>query len=87
MNWKYALIKIDYPGLWETDGDYCELVELYLDDNNEYTSFCKARVNSLEELENAIKDVKRDGINTWFSDNGVFSWRKEDKFWDWKRNK
>jgi len=84
--WKYGLIKIDYPDLWEADGHYCELVELYADADNNFTSFCKARINSPKELENAYSDIKRDGINTWFSDNGIFSWNREDKFWDWIKN-
>ena len=36
--WKYGLIKVDYPDLWETD-EYCELVELYRDNDGNYTSF------------------------------------------------
>jgi len=85
--WKYGLIRIDYPGLWETDGHYCELVELYADVDGEYTSFSKARINSIKELQNAFNDVSRDGINEWFAENGEFKWDKKDKFWNWTKNK
>jgi hypothetical protein len=85
--WKYALIEIDFPDLWETtDGKYCELVELYRDTNGQYTSFSKANVHSLKELENAFNDVQKDGVNTWFAKNGEFEWDKEDKFWDWTKD-
>jgi len=35
----------------------------------------------------ALKDVERDGINTWFWENGTFSWNQNEYFWDWKSNK
>ena len=84
--WKYGLIKIDYPGLWEND-ENCELVELYKDGNGNYTSFTRARIKSLKELQNAHRDVSRDGINTWFAENGTFEWDSSDKFWIWHKNK
>ena len=84
--WKYGLIKIEYPGLWETDGDYCELVELYSDKDGNYTSFCEANIHSLEELESAYKDAKKDGVNEWFAESGEFTWDKEEKFWSWTKN-
>ena len=74
--WKYGLIKVAI----EEEGTDCEeqvnlLVELYpLGENGEYNSFCTARIQSIEELQNAQADVKRDGINTWFYDNGTFTW-------------
>ena len=82
--WKYGLIKINYPDLWETD-EYCELVELYKDGEGGYTSFSKARINSFEELQTAYVDISRDGINTWFSENGIFTWNSEGKFWEWEK--
>ena len=82
------MVEIDFPGLWEADsGKFCELVELYRDSDGQYTSFSKTNIHSLKELEDAHSDVKRDGINTWFSENGIFTWNSEDKFWNWKRNK
>ena len=83
--WKYSLIKIDYPDLWEWDGDYCELVEVYQNSQGRFTSFNEVRIHSFEELEKAYNDAKRDGVNTWFSDNGVFTWDKKDKCWSWKK--
>tara|TARA_R110000824_G_scaffold24884_20_gene87180 strand:+ start:221 stop:493 length:273 start_codon:yes stop_codon:yes gene_type:complete len=84
--WKYGLIKIDYPGLWEID-EYCELVELYKDSNGDYASFTMARIKSLKELQNAYDDVFKDGVNTWFADNGTFEWDSAEKFWVWQKNK
>ena len=85
--WKYALIEIDFPDLWDADdGKYCELVELYQDVDGRYTSFCKTNIHSLKELENAHTDVNRDGVNTWFAENGEFIWNREDKFWSWTKN-
>ena len=84
--WKYALIKIDYPDLWEGEGDYCELVEVYQDSQGQFTSFNEVRIHSIEELEKAYNDAKRDGVNTWFSDNGIFTWDKKDKCWSWRKH-
>jgi hypothetical protein len=86
MFWKYALIEINYPDLWEADDKYCELVELYEDSSGQYTSFSKASVHSLKELEDAFNDVQKDGVNTWFAKNGEFKWDKEDKSWDWTKD-
>ena len=74
--WKYGLIKI---GIKDAGTDIEEqvnlLVELYpLGDNEEYNSFCNANPQSIEELQNAQKDIKRDGINEWFFNNGAFEW-------------
>ena len=82
--WKYGMIKVDYPDLWEKE-KHCEIVELYEDNEGKYTSFTKARINSFEELTAAYTDILRDGVNTWFSENGIFTWNSEDKFWDWQK--
>ena len=84
--WKYGLIKIEYPDLWENEDGYHELVELYENANGDYDSFCHANINSLEELENVYSDIKRDGVNTWFMENGTFEWNSDEKCWDWKKN-
>jgi len=78
--WKYALIKVDE----EESEDICELVELYSIDE-EWDSFCRAKVLSLEELENAYNDIKADGANLWFWDNGKFSWDYEYQWWEWEK--
>tara|TARA_R110000744_G_scaffold13402_7_gene39010 strand:- start:574 stop:873 length:300 start_codon:yes stop_codon:yes gene_type:complete len=91
--WKYGLIKV---AIEDEGADYEEqinlLVELYpLGDNGEYSSFCLARVQSIEEIQNAQKDIERDGINEWFYDNGVFEWKVCSNCtqgdWDWTRSK
>jgi hypothetical protein len=82
--WKYALIKVD-----EEDGeDICEVVELYLPrpaKSNDY-AFARAVFNSCASLENALKDIKNDGINTYFWENGKFTYSFEDQFWNWESN-
>jgi len=89
-HWKFGLIlvAIEDEGT-DYESEVCELVELYpLGDNGEYNAWCKARLGSLEELENAYKDVKRDGVNRYFYDNGTFKWEWEDGhgWWDWTPN-
>ena len=92
-SWKYGLIKVTV----EDEGTDYEvqinlLVELYpLADNGEYNSFCRARLQSIEEIQNAQKDIEHDGINEWFYDNGVFEWKICNNCaqgdWDWIRSK
>jgi hypothetical protein len=88
--WKYGLIKV---AIEDEGTDYEEqinlLAELYpLGENGEYDSFCTARIQSTEELQNAQADVERDGINTWFYDNGTFTWVGcegcYEGRWDWE---
>jgi len=91
--WKYGLIKV---AIEDEGADYEAqinlLVELYpLGDNGEYSSFCLARLQSIEEIQNAQKDIEHDGINEWFYDNGVFEWKVCSNCaqgdWDWIRSK
>jgi len=88
--WKYGLIKVSI----ENEGTDIEeqinlLAELYsLGDDGEYDSFCKADLRSVEELQRALKDIERDGINEWFYDNGAFHYREVGLRcyeWDWKK--
>ena len=86
-SWKYGIIKIVHPTV-DHDENFCELVELYshLDPESEarvFHSFCKARINSMEELSSAYNDAMKDGVNTWFAENGTFS-VSEHGFWDWE---
>jgi hypothetical protein len=61
-SWKYGLIKVEI----EDEGTDYEtqinlLVELYpLGDNGEYDSFCSARLQSIEEIQNAQKDIEHE---------------------------
>lgn len=85
MLWKYGMIKV---GL-EDDEDICELVELFYDETEEgirYESFGRPYLSSIEDLRNATRDVERDGIITWFWDNGTFRWNSTEHFWDWCEN-
>ena len=88
-SWKYGLIKVAI----ENEGTDIEeqinlLVELYpFGKDGEYISFCKASLQSLEELQFAQKDLECDGINEWFYDNGTFIWKVCNKCvhgdWEW----
>jgi len=75
-SWKYGLIKIstEYEGT-ELEEQINHLVELYPDENENYTSFCDARIMSIEELESALNDIKSDGINEYFFNNGKFNYK------------
>ena len=79
---KYGLILVHQ----ENGDDYNELVELFLNNKTgEWTSFCKLHVSSVSELKDAYNDIKKDGLNTWFFNNGKFEWIKDNYNykWDW----
>jgi len=84
--WKYGLIKV---ALDEPPFDTVQinmLVELYpLGKTGEYNTFCRASLQTLEEIEMAKRDIERDGINEYFFNNGTFKWAPEKKAyaWDW----
>jgi len=86
FTWKYGLIKVED----DHGEDLCHLVELVEDEDGGFTSFCDARIKSVVELTRAHDDVQRDGVNTWFFDNGTFSWVQDSltgqHHWDWTCN-
>jgi len=86
MKWKYGMIKVAEDEFGEGSDDVCEIVEVFQSESEEYTSFSKPFLSSIEDLNIAHKDINRDGINTWFYDNGKFIWKEEFNFWDWKKN-
>ena len=86
--WKYAQVKvkdIDDNGN-ELDDEY-QVFEVYdLDNDGVYETFSKPSLTDLESLKMAITDIERDGINTWFYENGTFEWKSEKGeawSWDW----
>ena len=90
MQWKYGMIKVSEEIDLETQqtiDDICELVELYYNDKGEYCKFCKPTIMSVECLYRAFADVANDGVNTWFWENGTFSWSSKEKYWAWERYK
>jgi len=93
MTWKYGMIKVGETIDYNEEGNQllekapvCELVELYQDEKDEWTSFTPPIVSNPKALKMALNDVERDGINTWFWDSGTFTWNHEERFWDWKKN-
>lgn len=85
-------MKQDHPPECKWHKDWhacdCELVEIYPPfAENETPSFIRPFLTSLKAIKMALKDVERDGINTWFWENGTFSWNNKEYFWDWKPNK
>ncbi len=88
MKWKYAMILVDIEGSGKEAKEVCELVELYDLADRGFTTFCKATLSSEKDILMAAEDVKRDGINRWFYENGVFSLEADDcaKRWVWIRH-
>ncbi len=87
MLWKYALIKVGFDSIEEKD--IGELVELYyeeVDGEVRYSSYGRPYLQSIEEIRRALRDVEKDGLITWFWDNGVFTWNTKEYFWDWSKN-
>jgi len=77
--WKYSLI-LQHRCPFEEE-DFCEVVEIYQtspqeesEDFDTYTSYGSSDLMSLEELERAYLDVKKDGVNTYFYDTIGFYW-------------
>jgi len=84
MKWRYGMIRVVHESV---NSDFCELVEVYYKEGaSTPMCFCKARIHSLNELEMAYTSAKRDGIITFFANNGVFSRDQDDNFWSWKAN-
>ena len=83
--WKYGLIKVDveYEGT-DLEEQTNHLVELFPDENGNYTSFCDARIMSIEELEFALSDIRSDGINEYFFNNGKFNYEVCEKCYNSK---
>ena len=86
--WKYALIKVGFDEGFNEDVN--ELVEVHFERINgeiHYSSFGRPYLTSLSDIRNALADVEKDGVITWFWDNGVFTWNSQEYFWDWSRNR
>lgn len=86
FTWKYAMILREIK---ESGEEICEMVNLY-DFSSGAPTFYKASLVSPCDLEAAYRDIKRDGVNRWFYENGKFSWEKdcitEEYFWSWSPN-
>jgi len=84
--WKYGLIKVALDGPSFDTVQINMLVELYpLGKTGKYDTFCRASLQTLEDIEMAKRDIERDGINEYFFNNGTFKWvsGKEAHDWDW----
>ena len=70
--WKYAQVKV--KDIDDNDNeltDEYQVFEVYdLDNDGVYEAFSKPSLIDLESLKMAITDIERDGINTWFYENG-----------------
>jgi hypothetical protein len=87
--WKFGMVLVEICE--RTGEEICELVELYaMDEKNGYSTWCKARIMSVEELEMAHYDVQREGINRWFYENGTFTYELDEEMgergWNWEPN-
>ena len=83
FDWKYGLVLVGS----RNNKQICEIYELYQDENDEWTLFAAALVDSMEEVEKLYNDIKRDGMNTWFYENGKFLYNLEKEKWEWEREK
>jgi len=83
--WKYAQVKVlETRCIDGSPEDGCEIFELYdIDGAGEFMSFCSSHFVCLKDLKMAIEDIERDGINTWFYENGIFEYI--DGEWEWSR--
>lgn len=82
FNWKYALVLVE-----ERQGkQFCEIYELHQDVRGSWTTLSKASVDSLGDIEKLYADVKSDGINRWFYDNGTFLYHPTKEIWEWEKN-
>ena len=86
MRWKYAMIltniEVSESGL---EKEIYKLVELYeSSEGSGFTSFSNTSIESPEELARAASDVKGDGVNKWFYNNGSFFTNSEGLL-DWER--
>jgi hypothetical protein len=85
--WKYGLIKVGFDKVFQEDEK--ELVEVYyekVDGEIRYVAFSRPHLCSISDIRNALADVEKDGVITWFWDNGVFTWNFKESFWDWSKN-
>ena len=85
--WKYAQLLVDYM---EDGKEVLLLVELFNDEEGNWTSFCVPHMSNLEQLKMAVKDIERDGTNYDFYNTGVFIWKEGSPsewnwFWDWEK--
>jgi hypothetical protein len=87
--WKYAQLLVEERDLEQYSEAQYIIVELYsLGPEGEYDAFCVAHLQTVEDLKRATRDIERDGINTWFYENGTFEWKRKNHewVWDWTKN-
>ena len=85
MSWKYAQVKVAeslfFDGTLEEEYDIFELYDLY--GEGDFMSFSSTGFTCLQDLKVAIADIERDGVNTWFYDNGTFQYSLGE--WEWEK--
>ena len=73
MKTKYALVKTAAGKT--VDGPECELLEVYTtEDPHTFDGYQEPTLNSIEDLEHALAQIRADGINTDFYENGWLRW-------------
>ena len=81
FEWKYGLVLVRQDG----GRDTCQIYELYKDIQGQWTSFSSPRIDSVEDVEKLHRDIKKDGINKWFYNNGEFLYNSQKNEWEWER--
>lgn len=86
MTWRYAQVLIDF----EDDGEPCySIMEVYFEKDNidKPNGFCNARMSCIEDLELALKSLKKYEPIDHFYKTGKFSWDIAKGNYDYERYK
>ena len=83
FDWKYSLVLVDI----RSGKEICQIYELYQDTDGDWTLFANAFVDSVEDVEKLYENIKTDGINRWFYENGDFLYNAEKERWEWEVKK
>ena len=85
VTWRYGLIKVSEPEF--DDDDQCtELVEVYLNKDEDPQFWSGASLNTVESLRMALKDSESHPIITKFYDEGKFEWEVPSGGWIWTKH-
>ena len=92
MQWRYAQVLVDF----EDDGEPCySIMEVYFEKDNadkpyafgQPNGFCNARMSCIEDLELALKSLKKYEPIDHFYKTGRFSWNAANGNYDYERYK
>ena len=79
---KYAILLTD-ENLIDSKKNKYIIVELEQDSSGEFKKICRPNLSSDSDISNAYSDIKHDGVNRWFYDNGLFLYNNKGQI-SWK---